>query len=175
MSLASALPRRLPNWQRGVWVLLADQVLMNVGFFMLFPLLTVHLTRDLGLDATSVGLIFAARNLVQQGAAPLGGSLSDRVGYKPIIVAGFGVRAAGFLLFAPSHDAPGVIGAALITAVGGALFDSPSREPPVPLDTPPRAASAAKRAAEPPVPLDTPTPGASAANRVGRAAEPGLP
>ena len=120
-------PTRLPKWQRGVWVLLADQVLMNVGFFMLFPLLTVHLTRDLGFDATSVGLVFAARNLVQQGAAPLGGSLSDRVGYKPIIVAGFGVRAAGFLLFALSHDVLGVIGGALITAVGGALFDSPSR------------------------------------------------
>ncbi len=40
---------------RGVWVLLADQVLMNTGFFMLFPLLTVHLTRDLGFDATGVG------------------------------------------------------------------------------------------------------------------------
>jgi DHA1 family multidrug resistance protein-like MFS transporter len=127
VSPALAVPRRLPQWQRGVWVLLADQVLMNVGFFMLFPLLTVHLTRDLGFDATSVGLVFAARNLVQQGAAPLGGSLSDRVGYKPIIVAGFGVRAAGFLLFALSHDVLGVIGGALITAVGGALFDSPSR------------------------------------------------
>jgi predicted MFS family arabinose efflux permease len=50
----------LPKWKRGVWVLLADQVLMNVGFFMLFPLLTVHLTRDLGFDATGVG--WAARS-----------------------------------------------------------------------------------------------------------------
>src|SRR5215210_7165110 len=93
----------LPTWQRGVWVLLADQVLMNTGFFMLFPLLTVHLTRNLGFDATGVGLVLAARNLVQQGTAPLGGSLSDRIGYKPVIVAGFGVRAAGFLLFAVSN------------------------------------------------------------------------
>jgi hypothetical protein len=42
------LSPRLPNWSSGVWVLLADQVLTNTGFFMLFPLLTVHLTRDLG-------------------------------------------------------------------------------------------------------------------------------
>ena len=54
---------------------------------VLFPLLTVHLTRDLGFDATGVGLVLGARNLVQQGAAPLGGSLSDRIGYKPVIVA----------------------------------------------------------------------------------------
>lgn len=118
---------RLPTWERGVWVLLADQVLMNTGFFMLFPLLTVHLTRDLGLDATAVGLLLAARNLVQQGSAPLGGSLSDRVGYKPIIVAGFAVRSVGFLLFAVSHDLMGAIAGALVTAVGGALFDPPSR------------------------------------------------
>jgi DHA1 family multidrug resistance protein-like MFS transporter len=110
-----------------VWVLLADQVLMNTGFFMLFPLLTVHLTRDLGFDATGVGLVLAARNLLQQGTAPLGGSLSDRVGYKPVIVAGFAVRAAGFLLFALSHDMLGIIAGALVTAVGGALFDPPSR------------------------------------------------
>src|SRR5919198_6667970 len=110
---------------RGVWVLLADQVLMNTGFFMLFPLLTVHLTRDLGLDATAVGLILGARNLMQQGGAPFGGGLSDRSGYKPTIVAGFVVRALGFLLFAFSTDVIGVVGGAMVTAAGGALFDPP--------------------------------------------------
>jgi DHA1 family multidrug resistance protein-like MFS transporter len=100
---------------------------MNVGFFMLFPLLTVHLTHNLGFDATGVGLVLASRNLLQQGTAPLGGSLSDRIGYKPVIVAGFVVRAAGFLFFALSHDMLGVIAGALVTAFGGALFDPPSR------------------------------------------------
>src|ERR1044071_5961776 len=117
----------MPRASRGGWVLLGDQVLMNTGFFMLFPLLTVHLTRDLGFDATGVGLVLAARNLLQQGTAPLGGSLADRVGYKPIIVAGFLVRAVGFLLFALSHDFGGIIAGALVTALGGALFDPPSR------------------------------------------------
>src|SRR5437762_14026983 len=107
----------MPKASRGVWVLLADQVLMNTGFFMLFPLLTVHLTRDLGFDATGVGLVLAGRNLLQQGAAPLGGSLSDRIGYKPAIVAGFGIRAAGFLLFALSHELAGVVAGAFVTAV----------------------------------------------------------
>jgi MFS family permease len=89
---------------------------MNTGFFMLFPLLTVHLTRDLGFDATGVGLVLGGRNLLQQGLAPLGGSFSDRVGYKPIIVAGFGIRGAGFLLFALSHDVLGVVAGALVDA-----------------------------------------------------------
>ena len=106
---------------------MGDQVLTNVGFFMLFPLLTVHLTRDLGFDATGVGLVLGARNLVQQGCAPLGGSLGDRIGYKPVIVAGFVVRAAGFLLFALSHEIAGVLAGAFVTSIGGALFDPPSR------------------------------------------------
>lgn len=98
---------------------------MNTGFFMLFPLLTVHLTRDLGFDATGVGVILGARNLMQQGAAPFGGGLADRVGYKPTIVAGFLVRAIGFSLFAFSKDVPGVVAGAMVTAAGGALFDPP--------------------------------------------------
>ncbi|HEV7662151.1 MAG TPA: MFS transporter, partial [Chloroflexota bacterium] len=69
----------------------------------------------------------AGRNLVQQGTAPLGGSLSDRIGYKPVIVAGFAVRAAGFLMFALTRDTWGVIAGAFVTALGGALFDPPSR------------------------------------------------
>jgi len=115
------------RWNRGVWVLLLDQVLMNTGFFMLFPLLTVHLTHNLGFDATGVGLVLGSRNLLQQGAAPFGGSLSDRIGYKPTIVAGFVVRALGFLLFAFSNDVLGVIAGAMVTAAGGALFDPPGR------------------------------------------------
>lgn len=119
----------MPNssWNRGVWVLLIDQALLNTGFYMLLPLLTVHLTQDLGFDAGAVGLVLAVRNLVQQGAAPLGGTLADRVGYKPAILAGFLVRAAGFLVFAVSRTGPAVLGGALVTALGGALFDPPGR------------------------------------------------
>jgi MFS transporter, DHA1 family, multidrug resistance protein len=119
----------VPNasWNRGVWVLLVDQALLNAGFYMLLPLLTVHLTRDLGFDATAVGVVLAVRNLVQQGAAPLGGTFADRVGYKPTILAGFVVRSIGFLMFAVSETGPAVLGGALVTALGGALFDPPGR------------------------------------------------
>ncbi len=117
---------RLP-YSLGVWSLLADQGLMNAGFYMLFPLLTVHLIQDLGFDATGVGLVLAVRQIIQQGGAPLGGALSDRVGYKPVIVAGFVVRTLGFLLFAVSSSLLGVLAGTVVTALGGALFDPPGR------------------------------------------------
>ena len=118
---------RLPPWQRGVWVVLADQVLTNTGFFMLYPLLTVHLTHNVGLDATAAGLVLAARNLLQQGSAPLCGGLADRLGYKPAIVGGFVIRAVGFALFAVNDTVSIVLLAVFVSAVGGALFDPPSR------------------------------------------------
>ncbi len=111
----------------GVWALLVDQGLMNTGFFMLFPLLTVHLTRDLGFEATGVGLVLAMRQIIQQGAAPLGGALSDRVGYKPVMIAGFLVRTLGFLVFAISASLAGILAGTIVTALGGALFDPPGR------------------------------------------------
>lgn len=116
-----------PPFSTGVWVLLVGQGLMNAGFFMLFPLLGVHLTRSLGFDVATVGLVLALRQVVQQGSAPLGGALSDRVGYKPVLVAGFAVRSVGFLLFASAGSLPAVLAGALVTALGGALFDPPSR------------------------------------------------
>lgn len=118
---------RRPAYPIGVWVLLGDQALMNAGFFMLYPLLAVHLTSRLGFDATTAGLILAARILVQQGLAPLGGALSDRIGYKPAIVAGFAVRSVGFAAFGVVDTLAGVLVAATIMALGGTLFDPPSR------------------------------------------------
>ncbi len=110
-----------------IWGLLIDQGLTNAGFFMLFPLLTVYLTRDLGFDATSAGLVLGMRQLIQQGAAPLGGALSDRVGYKPAILAGFVIRIVGFLVYAVSTDPVGIVTATVVTALAGSFFDPPAR------------------------------------------------
>lgn len=118
---------RLPAYSTGVWSLLLGQVLMNVGFYMLIPLLAVRFTRDLGLDATVAGLILGLRMLLQQCSAPLGGALSDRVGYKPVIVAGFVIRALSFGLFAVTDDVVGALAGSVVMAFGGALFEPPSR------------------------------------------------
>jgi DHA1 family multidrug resistance protein-like MFS transporter len=102
-------------------------MLTNVGYFMLFPLLTVHLTQDLGFDATGVGVVLAARMLMQQGTAPWGGALSDRIGYKPVIIVGFLIRTSGFFVYAFSQDVLGIMLGTVITSIGGSLFDPPSR------------------------------------------------
>ena len=80
---------------RGLAVLLANQTLLNGSFFMLFPLISVHFTRDVGMSATVIGIVLAVRQFSQQGPMIFGGALADRIGYKRAIAIGLLVRGTG--------------------------------------------------------------------------------
>ena len=110
--------------RRGVYVLLANSALMSAGFFMLIPLLSVHLTQNLGLSGAAAGAVLAVRQLTQQGLMVFGGALADRVGYRPIIALGMLVRALGFFGFAIADTLPVIIASAIVAALGGALFEA---------------------------------------------------
>ncbi|MBI4495126.1 MAG: MFS transporter [Chloroflexi bacterium] len=106
-----------------VQVLLVNQLTINVGFFMLVPFLAGYLTRDLGFAAWMVGLVLGVRNLSQQGLFLVGGTLSDRIGYRPVIIAGCAVRTFGFAAFGIFNSLPGLLLAAVLTGLAGSLFN----------------------------------------------------
>lgn len=118
---------RLPGvrrfWETGrtVRLLLLSDFALNLGFFMLIPFLTGHL-QALGVGAGMTGLVLGLRNLSQQGLFLIGGSLGDRIGYKPMMVSGCLIRAVGFLLFGLLTSLPGMITAAFLTGFASALF-----------------------------------------------------
>jgi DHA1 family multidrug resistance protein-like MFS transporter len=112
--------------QRGVGVVLLNYLLMNTGFYLLVPFIALHGTRDLGLTAAMAGVVLGVRQFVQQGLGIFGGALGDRIGYKATLSAGLLVRAVGFASFAFATDTRGLLLAALISALGGALYDAPS-------------------------------------------------
>lgn len=56
-----------------------------LGFGMIVPSLP-YLARDIGADATAVGFLFAVYTAGQMLFAPLWGTVSDRIGRKPVIV-----------------------------------------------------------------------------------------
>jgi DHA1 family multidrug resistance protein-like MFS transporter len=99
--------------------------LMWGGFFMVIPLVTVHYVNDLGWAAASVGTVLAARQLAQQGLTMFGGALADRVGPKPLLLAGFLTRAAGFAAMGFADTFLTLLAASLLAGVGGSLFDAP--------------------------------------------------
>ncbi|GJF01717.1 MFS transporter [Pseudonocardia sp. D17] len=111
------------SFPQSVQLLLLNQLTINVGFYMLIPYLADHLSQDLGLATWLVGLILGVRNFSQQGMFLIGGSLADRYGYKPLIVAGCALRTAGFALLGLVDNVPALIAAAAATGFAGALFN----------------------------------------------------
>lgn len=114
---------RFHSFDRPVQLLLLNQFTINVGFYMLMPYLAAHLSGDLALAAWTVGLILGVRNFSQQGMFLIGGTLADRFGYKPLIVAGCALRTGGFALLGLVDTVPALLIASAATGFAGALFN----------------------------------------------------
>ncbi|MFD7843628.1 MFS transporter [Nocardia sp. NPDC059764] len=104
-------------------LLMVNQFGINLGFYMLMPYLAGYLAGPLGLAAWAVGLVLGVRNFSQQGMFLLGGTLADRLGYKPLIVGGCLLRTGGFALLVFATTLPGLLIASAATGFAGALFN----------------------------------------------------
>nr|WP_280235774.1 MFS transporter [Nocardia cyriacigeorgica] len=104
-------------------MLMLNQFAINTGFFMLMPYLAGYMAGPLGLAAWAVGLVLGIRNFSQQGMFLVGGTLADRLGYKPLIVAGCLLRTGGFALLAFADSLPALLIASAATGFAGALFN----------------------------------------------------
>lgn len=82
------LYRSFRSFDRPSQVLMVNQFTINLGFYMLMPYLAAYLAGPLALAAWAVGLVLGVRNFSQQGMFLIGGTLADRWGYKPLIIAG---------------------------------------------------------------------------------------
>lgn len=112
--------------RRGLMVMLVDTFLMWGGFFIVIPLISVHYVQDLGWDAALIGLVLGARQLVQQGMTLMGGALADKLGAKGLIAIGMLIRSLSFVMMGFATTFPLLLLSAVLAALGGALFDSPS-------------------------------------------------
>ena len=103
--------------------LMLDHLLVVAGFYLVFPIIGLHFVGQLHWAAAAVGLALGARQVAQQGLALFGGSLSDRFGAKPLIVAGMLLRAAGFALMAFAANPALLLLSCVMSGLGGSLFD----------------------------------------------------
>ncbi|MEV7888520.1 MFS transporter [Streptomyces sp. NPDC002817] len=106
-----------------VRLLLVNQLGVNTGFYLLVPYLATHLGENLGMSAAVVGVVLGVRNLSQQGLFLIGGSASDRLGARGVIIAGCALRTVGFALFALGDGLAVLLAASVLSGVAGALFN----------------------------------------------------
>jgi len=88
----------------GKYFLLVDNMLVVLGFFVVFPLISIRFVDQMGWAALMVGIALGLRQFVQQGLGVFGGAIADRFGAKPMIVTGMLLRAAGFATMAIAHE-----------------------------------------------------------------------
>lgn len=109
----------------GKYFLLLDNLFVVLGFYVVFPLISIRFVEQLGWAALLVGVGLGLRQLVQQGLGIFGGAIADRFGVKPAIVTGMLLRAVGFAVMA-MVSAPWMLWVAcVLSGLGGMLFDPP--------------------------------------------------
>src|SRR3954452_9540570 len=87
-----------------------------LGSGLTMPFLYVYLAEVRGISTTTVGLLFAWMGLLGFAGSPVGGSLIDRFGLRPVIITGLSAEAVGVASIAFVHDAwPASVVASFIT------------------------------------------------------------
>ncbi|MCO0811665.1 multidrug efflux MFS transporter MdtH [Enterobacter hormaechei] len=109
----------------GKYFLLIDNMLVVLGFFVVFPLISIRFVDQMGWAALMVGIALGLRQFVQQGLGVFGGAIADRFGAKPMIVTGMLLRAAGFATMAIAHEPWLLWFSCFLSGIGGTLFDPP--------------------------------------------------
>lgn len=104
-------------------VLLISSFLMNMGFYALIPYLSLYVTDSFAWSMALAGLLLGVRQLSQQGLTFLGGILADRIGLKKTMISGVLIRGIGFIAFGFCTEVWQFFAAAVISGLGGALFE----------------------------------------------------
>ena len=113
--------------RRGLYTVMAVTFLMNAGFFLIIPLVSVHYVDRLGWAAAFIGLVLAVRQFTQQGLTVFGGALADRFGPRRLILTGIMIRTVSFVVMGYAAQPWVLLLSGFLAAVGGALFDAPQR------------------------------------------------
>ena len=94
-----------------------------------FFLMPFYLEGVLGFEVATVGLLLGAAPLMLGVFSPLAGSLSDRIGIRPLTLAGMVILALtyfGFLTIGVDTSIPHFLGLMIPVGVGVAIFQAPN-------------------------------------------------
>jgi len=86
------------EYPRQFWVLLLGTFIDRVGGALMFPFLTLYITRKFNVGMTEVGLLFGLFSIASVVGSMFGGALTDRLGRKGMLIFGLIASALTSLL-----------------------------------------------------------------------------
>lgn len=107
---------------RGSRVLTLALVVDSVGNGLFLPLSLVYFVALTDVPLTEVGLLLSVANLLTLPVPIWAGSLADRIGPRPLVVAAQLLQAAGFLAYTVVREPVAILVAATAVSVGVRLF-----------------------------------------------------
>ncbi|MCX4745122.1 MFS transporter [Kitasatospora sp. NBC_01287] len=96
--------------------------LSAVGSGLVYPVTAIHIASDLRLGVASVALFYGVLAVAATAGAPLGGSLTARLGPRVTALLGGSGQMAAWVVVASARSEPQLAGAAVLSGLGGALF-----------------------------------------------------
>lgn len=109
----------------GKYFLIIDNMFVVIGFYSVFPFISIYFVEQLGWAAFLVGFALGLRQFVQQGLGIIGGAFADKLGAKPMIVSGLLMRTIGFIIMSTANTPTLLCISCILSALGGTLFDPP--------------------------------------------------
>jgi len=104
-------------------VLFATSIVLNVGFYIMIPYLSLYVTGQLHWSVMLAGALLGVRQFARQGFSFIGGMAADRYGCKLTLIVGIAGRGIGFIAFAACHSIWSFFLDAALSGLGGALFE----------------------------------------------------
>ena len=86
------------EYPRQFWILVLGTFIDHVGGALIFPFLTLYITRRFGVGMTEVGVIFGLYSIAGVLGSMFGGALADRLGRKGMLIFGLVASALTSLL-----------------------------------------------------------------------------
>ncbi|AKC60020.1 multidrug efflux MFS transporter MdtH [Blochmannia endosymbiont of Polyrhachis (Hedomyrma) turneri] len=115
-----------PSIQKlGKIFLIIDNMFVVIGFYIVFPLISIYFIEQQQWEALLVGTALGLRQFIQQGLGIFGGACADKLGAKPMIVFGMLIRAFGLSIMSISETPYLLCASCILAALGGTLFDPP--------------------------------------------------
>ena len=104
---------------------LTGVLLNSIGSGLTLPVIVVYLNQVLGLPISVASLVLSWTAVTGLVAAPIVGSVIDRIGPRPVLLAGAAVKAGGMLLWPLADSALSAFAVATVVAFGDAAIWPP--------------------------------------------------